>query len=214
MSSFSALASTSPTSTPPSCVKRIQSPWNEKISVDKQEDPGNSAYLANGVDVDVIFSLLGVGNKGLNEELPQKALDGLDLLLLAGTRSNPLSGLWPCLVQAQEATLASSLDQLVGLCDEPGALSEQPRVCVLSLLQDTLDGSVFGEVDGSKLGGWVMRGGSGKGRGLDRGRPREVVVEDGLAISFEDRLCGHGVEKYLDREKSSIQREAVDRNSV
>lgn len=127
----------------------------------------------------------------LDQELTQDTGDGLNLDVLGGTSLNPLSGLSPGLVQGEETALASSLDQLVGLSDELGTGRQQPRVGDLSLVEDILDGGVFGEVDGGKTRGRVV-GGRGRERSrLDDGGTSEVVVEDGLAISLEDRLGGH-----------------------
>lgn len=42
------------------------------------------------------------------------------LLWFSGAFSNPLLGFRPGLVQSQEASLSTALDELIGLCDELG----------------------------------------------------------------------------------------------
>lgn len=140
-------------------------------------------------------------HKGLDQELSQDTVNSLDSLLLAGTLLNPSSGLGPGLVQGQKTALASSLDELVGLCDKLGTGLEQPGVLDLGLVEDVLGRGIRGEVEGAQLGMGVVSAGSGQRSGLDDGGSGEVVVEDGLAIGFEDRLCGHGCEKGTDEEK-------------
>jgi hypothetical protein len=145
------------------------------------------------VDVDVVFGLLGVGDEGLDEELTKDTSDGLNLDILAGTSLNPLASLGPGLVQSEETALTTSLDQLVGFGDELGAGSQQPRVEDLGLVEDVLDGGIFGEVEGGQTRRRVVSGGGRQRSRLNDGGTSEVVVEDGLAIGFEDRLGGHGV---------------------
>jgi hypothetical protein len=43
-----------------------------------------------------------------------------NLLRLAGALSDPWPGLLPCLVQSKETGLSTTLDELIGLCDELG----------------------------------------------------------------------------------------------
>lgn len=143
------------------------------------------------MDVDVVLSLLGVRNERLNEELTENAGDRLNLNVLGSTGLNPFPGLGPGLVQGQKATLSTSLDQLVGLGHELGTGGQQPGVADLSLVEDILDGNIFGKVKGGELRRRVVRGGRREGSRLDEGSTSEVVVEDGLAISFENRLGGH-----------------------
>lgn len=115
----------------------------------------------------------------------------LNLLGLSCALLDPLAGLGPGLVEGQQAALASPLDQLVGLCDELGAILEQPRVGDLGLVQNVLDSLVLREVQRGEPGRRVV-GGRGRQRGgLDDGSPGEVVVEDGLAVGLENRLGGH-----------------------
>lgn len=105
-----------------------------------------STYLTNAHDVDVVLGVLGVGNERLDEELAQDASDVLDLLLLGGALGDPGLGLSPGLVEGEEAALATALDELIGLRDEPGALLEEPGVGDLGLVQDILDVGVLGEL--------------------------------------------------------------------
>jgi hypothetical protein len=134
---------------------------------------------------------LGVRHERLDQELSQDTIDSLDSLGLASTLLNPSSGLGPGLVQGQKAALASSLDELIGLCDELGAGLVQPGVLDLGLVKDVLGRLVCAEVERAELGVRVVVGGRGERSGLDDGGSGKVVVEDGLAIGFEDRLCGH-----------------------
>ena len=127
----------------------------------------------------------------LDQELSQDTIDSLDSLGLASALLNPGSGLGPGLIQGQKAALASSLDELIGLCDELGARLVQPGVLDLGLVKDILGRNTLGEVEGAELGVRVVVGSSGERSGLDDGSSGKVVVEDGLAIGFEDRLCGH-----------------------
>ena len=148
-------------------------------------------YLSHRVDVDVVLCVLGVRHEGLDQELPQDAVDSLHALDLAGSRLDPLTGLLPCLVQRQQTALASPLDQLVGLCDELGAGGQQPRVGGLGLVEDALDVGTLGKVQRGELGGWVVCGGGGQRGGLDDRGTGEVVVDDGLAVGLEDGFGGH-----------------------
>jgi hypothetical protein len=85
-----------------------------------RDSPDCGTHLADGVDVDVVLGLLGVGHERLNEESPQVTLDVLDLLQLVCALGNPLLGLGPGSVQLEQTGLASPLDELIGLCDELG----------------------------------------------------------------------------------------------
>lgn len=149
--------------------------------------------LTDGVDVDVVLGLLGVGNERLNEESPQVTLNVLDLLNLVRARSNPLLRLLPGSVKLEQTRLASSLDKLIGLCDELGTGSEEERVGGLGGVEDALDVVALSEGDGGELRGRVVDSLCGERSGLDDGRASEVVVEDGLAVGLEDGLCGHCV---------------------
>ena len=69
-----------------------------------------------------------VGNRGRERDAEDETnLDGLSSLLL-----DPLSRDLPVLVQAEESSLSSSLDELIGLSDE--LLSENPVGKTLSRL--------------------------------------------------------------------------------
>ena len=92
----------------------------EKDIVPTTEENRGCPHISNRVDVDIILSVLGVGNERLDEELPQNTRDMLDLLNLPGALGNPGLGFRPALVQGQETALASPLDQLVRLRDELG----------------------------------------------------------------------------------------------
>lgn len=152
----------------------------------------NATYLSHRVDVDVVLGVLRVWHKRLDQERPQDALDGLDLLRLARPRLDPLARLGPCLVQGQQAALASPLDELVWLRHELRTGGQQPRVRGLGLVEHALDVCVGREVQRRKLGRRVVCGRRRQRRRLDDGRAGEVVVEDGLAVGLEDRLGGHG----------------------
>lgn len=143
------------------------------------------------MNVDVVLSFLRVGNERLNQELTENASDGLNLDVLSGASLNPFPSLSPGLVQSEETALATSLDQLVGLSNELSTGGQQPRVGHLGLVEDILDGTVFREVERGETSGRVVSGGRRKRSRLDDGGTSEVVVEDGLAISLENRLGGH-----------------------
>jgi hypothetical protein len=167
-------------------------------------------YLAHGVDVDVVLGVLGVGDEGLDQELPQNTVDCLDPLLLACSRLDPLAGLSPGLVQGQETALASPLDQLIWLRNELGARSQQPRVCGLGLVEHALDVGIGCEVQRRELGRRVVCRGGRQRSGLDDGGAGEVVVEDGLAVGLEDRFGRHcaGVSNVRS-DCSSVSRQLV-----
>jgi hypothetical protein len=172
-------------------VKRIQSPCNwlawfnfSGVLI---------AYLTDGVDVNVVFSLLGVRNEGLNQELTEDTSDGLNLDILGGTCLNPLTGLSPGLVEGEQTALTPTLDQLIGLRNELGTGGEEPRESDLSLVEDILHSLVLREVQrGQTSRRVVCCGGRERGR-LDNGSASEVEVEDGLAVGLENRFGGHDV---------------------
>lgn len=130
-------------------------------------------------------------NERLDKKLSENTAGVLYLLLLASTFGNPGLGLGPGLVEGEETALATTLDELIGLCDELGAVLEEPREGDLGLVEDVLDVGVLGEVQRSKSSRGVVLGRLSKRAGLDRGSAGEVVVEDGLAVGLEDRLGGH-----------------------
>jgi hypothetical protein len=138
------------------------------------------------VDVDVVFGLLGVRNEGLDKEMAEHTDNGLDLDFLCSTALNPLPRLSPGLVQSEETALASSLDQLIWFSHELGSGHQQPWVCDLSLVENVLYGKVVGEVQRGESGRGVVGSGRRKRSRLDDGGTSEVVVENGLAIGFED----------------------------
>lgn len=149
------------------------------------------SYLADRVDVDVVLSLLRMRHHGLNQEIPQRALDVLDLLHLVRPRGNPLPRLLPCRVELQQARLASPLDELIWLGDELGAWCKEERVGGLSLVKDALDVVAILEVDAGELRRRVVGCLLGKRSGLDDRSAGEVVVDDGLAVGLENGFCGH-----------------------
>jgi len=151
-----------------------------------------ATYITDRVDVDVVFGVLWVRHKRLNEELSQNASSVLDLLLLSSSLSDPGLGFSPGLVQGQETTLASTLDELIGLCDEFGARLQKPRVGHLSLVQDILNVGILGESQRSQARGSIVCGRLGERTRLDDRSPGEVIVEDGLAVGLGNRLGGHG----------------------
>ena len=92
----------------------------EKDIVPTTEENRGCTHISNRVDVDIILSVLGMGNERLDQELPQNTGNVLDLLNLSGALSNPGLGLGPGFVQSQKTALASALDQLVRLRDKLG----------------------------------------------------------------------------------------------
>ena len=151
------------------------------------------AHLSLRVDVDIVFGPLWVRHERLDQELPEHANHRLDLLGLASASSDPGLGLWPRLVEGQEATLPSPLDELIRLRDELGARGEQPRVGNLGLVEDVGDLGVLREVEGGQSRRRVVGGRFGQRRGLNDGCAGEVVVDDGLAVGLADgfgRHCG------------------------
>lgn len=148
-------------------------------------------YITDGVDVDIVLGVLGVRNERLDKEVSQDTSSVLNLLFLASSLCNPGLGFGPRLVQRQKTTLASALDELIGLCDELGAVLEEPRVGDLGLVQDILNVGILGEVQRSQSRRRVVLGWSWERAGLDDGSTSEVVVEDGLAVGLENCLGGH-----------------------
>ena len=149
---------------------------------------GESTY---GLDADVVLCILRVGDKGLDEEVSQVAVDCLDALQLVGALCYPLLGFGPGLVEGEQAALAAAFDELVGFGDEAGAAVQQPGIGGLGLVEDAANVGVVIEVQGGEAGGRVVGCLGGQGRGLDDGGAGEVVIEDGLAVGLENGLCGH-----------------------
>ena len=92
----------------------------------------------------------------LDQERPEDTVDGLHPLDLASTCRDPLFGLRPGLVESEKTALASSLDQLVRLCDELCTALQQPRIGDLGLAQDALDVGAFGEIYRGEPGGRIV----------------------------------------------------------
>ena len=152
-------------------------------------------YLTDGVDVDVVFGVLRVRNKWLDKKLSQHTVDCLNPLLLSSFCLDPVSRFLPCLVQCKKTTLASSLDQLVGLGYEFGARLQQPRVLDLCLVKDCGRALTLGEMKRSKSGrSWVgllavvYRRWQTDTVDVVRVCSGEEEVEDGLAVGLEDGL--------------------------
>lgn len=85
-------------------------------------------------------------HKWLDQELSQDTINGLDAYRLAGTLLDPLSGFRPCFVQSKETALASTLDQLIRLCDKLGTGLQQPWVVDLGLVEDVFDVVIVAKV--------------------------------------------------------------------
>lgn len=98
-----------------------------------------------------------VRHERLDEEIPQSALNVLDLLDLVCACCNPLLRLCPSSIELKKSGLASSLDQLIWLCDELGALLEEEWVFGLSSVQNTVDIVAIGKSYCGKFGWWVVR---------------------------------------------------------
>jgi len=152
-------------------------------------------YLSHRVDVDVVLCVLGVRHEWLDEEVPKDTIDGFDPLGLASPRLHPLTSLSPRLVQSQQAALASPLDQLVWLRNEPGTSGQQPRIGGLGGIEHALDVGISSEVQRCQLGRRIVGCGSRQRGRLNDGGTSEVVVEDGLAVGLVDRFGRHGVEE-------------------
>lgn len=170
-------------------------------------DTAGKAYLTDGVNVDVVFGLLGVRHERLNQELAENTGDGLNLDILSGTSLNPVPGLSPGLVQGEQTALTPTLDQLIGFGDELGAGGQKPREGDLRLVEDILDGLVIGEVKGGEAGRRVVCSGGRERSRLDDRGASEVVVEDGLAVGLEDRFGGHDVMMVIKGKMRERERE-------
>lgn len=105
-----------------------------------------STYITDRIDVDVIFRVGRMRDERLDQKLSQDTLYGFHLLSLPSAGFYPGSSFLPSLVQGQQAAFATTLDQLVGLCNELGPSGQQPWVGGLGLIEDRRNGVVFGEI--------------------------------------------------------------------
>jgi hypothetical protein len=80
-----------------------------------EEDP---VAFTGRVDADIVFGFLGMGQERLDDERVQGTGDLFDLTRLAGEVLDPFARDLVVLVKAEETGLSSSLDELIGLCDE------------------------------------------------------------------------------------------------
>lgn len=80
--------------------------------------------VSGRVDADVVLGVGRVREEGLDDEGVERSSRLLHLNGLASSGRNPLLDLLPALVEAEQAGLSSSLDELVGLRDE--LLGEDP----------------------------------------------------------------------------------------
>jgi hypothetical protein len=103
----------------------------------------------------------------LNQKLAEDSNNCLDLLGFASPLSNPCFSFWPSLVQCKQTALASSLDELIWLCNKLGAWLEEPRVCVLGLVKNSRDLGVFWEIERGEFWRRIMRCGFGEWRWLN-----------------------------------------------
>ena len=150
------------------------------------------AYLAGGVDVDVVLGLLRVRDEWLDEEVPQVALNMLDLLEPIRSLRNPLSRILPCRVELEKAGFTSPLDELIWFGDQLCSRSEQEWVGGLGTVKDALDIITLLKANGCEFGRRIVCCSCGQRGGLDDGCSGEVVVENGLAVGLEDCFGGHG----------------------
>jgi hypothetical protein len=149
-------------------------------------------YLSDGVDVNIVFCAGRMRDEGFHQELSQNTLNSFHLLELSRLGLNPCACFGPGLIQSQQSTLASSFDQLIWFCNELGARLQEPRVCGLGLIENRCDCGIFGEMKGSEFRGRVMLRRGWERCRLDHWSSGKVIVEDGLAISFENGFCSHG----------------------
>jgi hypothetical protein len=113
--SFKALASTSPTSTPPSLPGQPPFKHVNEFDLLGEKDP---VTFSCRVDTDVVLGVGGVRTERLNNEGVEGTSGRLDSLGLSCAGLDPRTSLLPLLVQTQESSLSSSLDKLIGLSDE------------------------------------------------------------------------------------------------
>ena len=104
-----------------------------------------------------------------------------DLLGLACTLHDPLLGLVPGLVECKETSLASSLDELIGLCDELGV--EDPSR-ELGVWGDGIGGRIPGDL--RDLGRWVDELCLDRRGWVDGRSALEPVGEEELGIVLAD----------------------------
>lgn len=159
-------------------------------TIGTERNAQHSTHLSHGVDVDVVLLFGLVGTEWLDQERPQVTLHRFDLNFPTGPLLDPGLRLRPLLVQREQTSLATPLDQLVGLRYEPGTGFEQPWVHLFGAVEDSSGRSIRGEGDGRELRGSIVRWGR-EGRGSDHGGPSQVVGEDGLSIGLVDRFGSH-----------------------
>lgn len=82
-----------------------------------KEDP---VTLAGGVDANIVFGLGRVRSERLNDEGVESTGGLLNGHRLACTPLDPFASDLPILVEAEEASLSSSLNQLIGFADKFG----------------------------------------------------------------------------------------------
>lgn len=80
-----------------------------------EEDP---VTFTGRVDADIVFGFLRMGQEWFEDEGVQGTGDLFDLTRLAGEVLDPFARNLVVLVEAEETSLSSSLDELIGLGDE------------------------------------------------------------------------------------------------
>jgi hypothetical protein len=157
--------------------------------------------LAGRSDADVVLGVGRMGQERLDEEGCQRAGDVLDLAGLASSGDDPLLGIGPILVEGEQASLAASLDQLIGLGDELGGAIAGPGRDEGVVGLDRLRLVVPEQLD--QLGRGLGGGGMGQLQlrmdGLDS---RQPIREEQLCIVLGDRLGRHSRDGRGSREKS------------
>jgi hypothetical protein len=126
INNFLALASTSPTSTPPSLrfTRTAQSVRHPHQPIFSQRANPNSLgeqdpiSLSGRIHTDVVLGILGVGQERLEDERVQGSRGLFDRARLARLFLDPVARDLVILVETEETGLASTLDELVGLGDE------------------------------------------------------------------------------------------------
>ena len=84
----------------------------------------NPVSLSGRVDTNVVLGVSRVRRERLDDEGVKGTSGGFDCHWLAGLGLDPSASLLPLLVEAKEARLSTSLDELIGLADE--LLGEDP----------------------------------------------------------------------------------------